>query len=222
MRAQFTASVSYRIICLLSSLFLLGVSTRADAQKELESQVSDSLRRALKVRDEDTLFLDRSFHPGLFPGVTFFRTRYVSPDAIDVPIRTAGAAVVHERVVIVRSASDLSRLWDAILGENRKVRYSFELGIGCGVLVVSTGLVSNGARFIQAPEEIPRRFRGSLDPPAAVQRITSPQEQESDNGVAVSQWVWDTNLLRVRCSLSRADSLFVRIDTVATGYTNKP
>lgn len=196
-------------------------ATRLVAQGIPEREVAESLRAELSVRPMDTLLIDRSYQPGLLPGVAFFKARYVNPNAIDVPIETAGAAVIGEKIFVIRDAKDLSALWDEV-ARGRALPESFQLQAMCGGLVVGSGLVADGARFIHGPEEIPRRFRSALRPQLALHSVRSPQQREVDSGVEIVQSVWDTDLLTVTCRLARDNHLIVQIDTMARGYRNQP
>ncbi len=191
------------------------------AQAPSEREVAESLRAELHVRPQDTLLIDRSFQRGFFPSVAFFRARYVDPNAIDIPIQSAGAAVVGNRVFVIREAADLSALWSEAV-QGRALPQSFQRQPVCGSLVVGTGLVGDGARFIQGPEEIPRRFRGVLKPQQGLHSVRSPQQRVVDGGVEVVQSVWDTDLLAVTCRLAGDNQLVVQIDTIARGYRNEP
>lgn len=201
--------------------FLPTAAHGVSAQGLPEREVAESLRAKLAVRPVDTLLIDRSFHPGFFPGVAFFTARYVDPNAIDVPIQTAGAAVVGEGIFVIRDPADLSALWREAVG-GRALPEAYQLQPICGSLVAASGLVSGGARFIQEPEEIPRRFRATLKPQRALQRVKSPQQRVVDGGLEIVQSVWDTDLLAVTCRLSKDNDLVVQIDTIARGFRNAP
>lgn len=209
------------------STILLGITillTRSLAgQINGDVEVQDSARRTLGISGSQPLWLERTYIPEFFGDIPFYRARYHNPAHVDVPPRTFAAALLDSRLLVVRSFSDLGTVWaegfrDA--GTHRLVGAGFARA--CLSLLIATGYLSGQARVVEARSEIPRGAVGRLLPQRALGRIGRGRDSADARGRTAVRYVWDSDLLRIDCTLEYPAVFGVRVDTLATGPDNSP
>lgn len=191
------------------------------AQSLGERAAERALSDALAVRQGDTLDINRGYSRTYFPAAVFYHASYVPSRTADYGPSVAGAVVISDTVIVVRSVMDLPRVWQAaaVRLTDPELRYS-QLQAACRSLMSETGLLRPDARFIESIGEIPpvaRRF--FLKPESAVRAVNWARAARwMETGESI---IWNVDLLRLHCDLDKNDALRVRLDTLVRGLDPK-
>lgn len=204
----------------LFTAMLSGCSTTAgEGQARIDERVEVRLRAEVGAGETDSIYVTRDYNRTYFPGATFYRTSFLRSGQWDIPSDRGAAVAVSDSIIPVRSLADLTLVWQATVVET-SLR-PFEVGLACSDLLVLTGHLSAGARFIEAAEEIPTSRRKLLRPQSALDRPLRSNERSSAEGNVASFSVLDRDLLRVTCTVN-GRTLRVSVDTVAKTPHNEP
>lgn len=208
---------------LLVTLIVMSLGRPLPAQTSIEAAVMDSARRALQVDAGDSVWLDRSYSRAFYPDAVFYRTWYVPRGMMDVSPKPLALVAVSGRILLVQSSADLSPVWTAAsVWKDGGRPDAFDFQTACSDLLLQTGLLGTGTRFIEALSEIPTPQRRALYPQTALKSVRPAEAWQADSGTRSNRYAWDNDLVMIRCALSHGGRLTVTIDTLADGAHNVP
>ena len=209
----------YASWALLTAAAITWPIARASAQSPDEVRVRDSLRAALALPAGDSILISRSYSELFFPGAVFYRATYLPRTTWHATEKRAAAVIVDSQMFMVRSTSDLPEVWRAAVAP--VPLGAFEVRMACSELLLHTGSLDRGARFIVDVAEIPARRRALLQPASDLLQVAPAVTVHDRSGIGEAFYVWDGTLYRATCTAA-GRNLNVRLHAVAREPANEP